>query len=228
MYLAEGGAELPADRVTEVKAEIQRLNGLVGMVVLRGGPAGAEVLVDKESKGLTPLDGPLFVDLGRHEVSVDHGGRRIFERVVTLAGGEKVVLDLAPTPTLPREGRETGADAGASTGSTPSTGSTDSAPDSAPRVWTWVAAGVGGAAAVAAAITGGVVLSRADDIEGECDGNDCPPSVESDIDGARALGTATNVDNDFYPRQARGNQGGGLANQFRPLVSSRRSFLLSA
>jgi hypothetical protein len=161
-YLADGGAEVPKERLTEVKGEIKRLNGLVGMVVIQGGPDGAEVLVDKESKGRTPLDGPLFVDLGRHEVIVDHGGKRLFDRVVTLAGGEKVVLDISPSsagsegasiPSMSIRHSPEG-DGGPSTDSAPT-----SAPDSAPRVWTWVAAGVGGAAAVAAAITGGMALS---------------------------------------------------------------------
>jgi len=180
-YLAEGGADVPAERVKQVKEEITRLNALVGMVVIQGGPDGAEVFVDKESLGRTPLQAPLFVDLGRREVVVEQGGRRILERVVTVAGGERVVLEL-----------ETSA---------AETGSTTPAPEPSPageedeagpkRLWTWVAAGVGGAALVGAVITGGMAISKKKDLDDTCPDGACPSSEMGEVDSARNLGNAS-------------------------------------
>jgi len=160
-YLAEGGEEIPAGRVEQVREEVKRLNSLVAMLVIQGGPAGAEVLVDRELKGTTPLDGPLFVDLGRRDVIVDQGGKRIFERVVTVAGGERVVLNLddgAPRPE---------------------------------RLWTWVAAGVGGAALLGTVITGGMAIAKRNDLDEDCPEGACPPSKMSEVDSMKALGNAS-------------------------------------
>lgn len=181
-YLADGGGEIPRQRAEQVRAEIERLNALVGTVEIRGVPDGAEVLVDRESRGRIPLAEAIFVDLGRHEVVIEHQNRRILERVVTLAGGETVVLDLASAAAS-----DTSVDEGAPIPSV------DGASDSPERLWTWVALGAGGAAAVAAGITGGVVLSRAEDIKERCNGDECPPAVEADLEGARTLGTVTDV-----------------------------------
>jgi len=181
-YLADGGADVPADRVKQVKEEIKRLDTLVGVVVVRGGPDGAEVFVDKESLGRTPQVTTLFVDLGRREIVVEHGGRRILERVVSVAGGERVVLDLeapAAEPPVAEEEEKTFEPAPVE----------DESPGPK-RLWTWVAAGVGGAALIGTIITGSMATSRADDVKSRCDGNDCPPSVESDLESTRALGNA--------------------------------------
>jgi len=187
-YLAYGGDEIPEARVKQVKAEIKRLNALVAMVEIRGGPAGAEVFVDRETKGRLPLEDPLFVDLGRREVVVEHDGGRILERVVTLAGGEKAVLEIDDVT-------ETAAADPAMPGAVFAPGTVpeeEVEPEGGTRRWTWVALGVGLAAGAGVGITGGMALSRKNELEDACPGGECPPSRMDDLRSARALGnTAT-------------------------------------
>jgi hypothetical protein len=184
-YLAEGGGEVPKDRVAQVKAEIERLNALVGMIVIESETPGATVYVDKRKEGETPLQGSIFVDLGEHEVAVKLGATELHREVVKVAGGQRVAVKVAPAPA---------ADEGASIPSTQSTVSTDSAPtDSAPRVWTWVAAGIGGAGLVGAVVTGSLALNKKGEVTDQCDGKDCPLSLSDDFDAVERMNVATDV-----------------------------------
>lgn len=184
-YLAEGGDEVPAERVAQVKKEIARLNALVGMIHLSCDVEGATVYVDGKRSGETPLTGPLFVDLGEHRVALKSGAEELHSEVVRVKGGQRVELELllgeepetgeladeAPAEPLEEEQEEGGAE----------------------RVWTWVALGVGGAAAVGVGITGGMAKSRTGEISKECDGNSCPPDQRDELDSAGRLVTAANV-----------------------------------
>ncbi|MBW2278186.1 MAG: hypothetical protein JRF63_11880 [Deltaproteobacteria bacterium] len=59
------------------------------------------------------------------------------------------------------------------------------------RVWTWVAFGVGGAAAIAAGITGGIASSKTTTLEDNCPDKHCPDSEWDTLDSANALATTT-------------------------------------
>ncbi|MFO8074202.1 MAG: tetratricopeptide repeat protein [Polyangia bacterium] len=183
-YLAEGGDEVPDERVAQVKKEIKRLNALVGMVVLSCDVDGATVYVDGKRRGETPLSGPLFVDLGEREIAIKSGAEELHSEVVRVKGGQRVELEVLvgeepekeePAEEAPLEPLEEDRD------------------DGAKRVWTWVALGVGGAAAVGVGITGGMAKSRTDEISKECDGDSCPPDQREELDSAGKLVTAANV-----------------------------------
>jgi hypothetical protein len=184
-YLADGGAEVPAERVAQVKTEIARLNALVGMIVVESEAAGATVFVDNRKQGEVPLPGPIFVDLGEHEVVVKLGATELHREVVKVAGGQRVMVTVAPTS----EGE------GASIPSISSIPSIDSAtPDSAPgRTWTWVAAGIGGAGLVGAVVTGSLALKKKGEVTEQCDGKACPSSLAGDFDAVERLNLATDV-----------------------------------
>jgi hypothetical protein len=178
-YLAEGGDEVPTYRIAEVKHEVERLNSLVGMLVVETDIEGALVFVDDRRQGQTPLESTVFVDLGEHTIVIKKDGVELHREIVKVAGGQKVVVrvdapeDGTPPPDVP-----------------PSVPESEERPE---RVWTWVALGVGAAAGIGAGITGGVVLSRADRIKDDCSGNSCPPSVKDDLDSTRNLGYVTDV-----------------------------------
>jgi hypothetical protein len=186
-YLEEGGEEVPEERREQVNAEIKRLEALVGMIVVETDKKGATVLVDKEERGQTPLLGPVFVDLGKHEVIVELGRERLLERIVEVAGGERVLLKLEEQPlagvepakktSLAEEQREDG----------------PSGEEGPGRVWTWVAFAVGGAAAIGAGITGGLAISRASDLEKSCPDKECSPDKQETVDSGKRLGVVTNA-----------------------------------
>jgi tetratricopeptide (TPR) repeat protein len=101
-YLREGGPDVPAERVKEVNAEIQRLTGRVGLITVQTA-AGAEVLVDDLSVGYAPLPEPVTVNTGRHKVTVHPSGQPAVDRVVDIAGEQQLTVALAnelPAPAV--------------------------------------------------------------------------------------------------------------------------------
>jgi hypothetical protein len=109
-YLTEGGTEIPTARVEEVRKEISRLQTRVASVTIVADVTGAEVSVDDLPVGKTPLDKPVRVNAGRRRVSVAFEGKAPQNRVVEMAGGDKIELKfklseperaVAPTPIAP-------------------------------------------------------------------------------------------------------------------------------
>ena len=226
-YLAEAGDKIEQSRRDEVRAAIARLNSRVGSVSVETNVEGVTVLVDGRKSGTTPLPGPVFVDLGEHEVKLARGADEVYREIVKVAGGQRVVVKAeigghaeakdvpeAPAPAAPVAAPEIAPKAAAETAPAPApeaaaeTAPTPApeaaaeaapipAPDAAPpaenpkRIWTWVAFGVGGAAAIGAAITGGIYISKSNDVKDQCSGSNCPSSVGDDLDSAKTLGNAT-------------------------------------
>ena len=186
-YLAEGGDAISDQRLAQVRSEIERLNSLVGMIVVESEIEGAEVYVDDRREGETPLDGPVFVDLGEREVVIKRGVEAVHRERVRVAGGERVVVEVSggeaeAEAELPGEPAEEEPE--------PLGAEEDDGPR---RTWTWVAFGVGGAAALGAVITGSVATSRHSEVTGKCDGKDCDPELRSDADAVESLSLATDV-----------------------------------
>ena len=96
-YLKEGGPDVPADRGAQVNAEIERLKGRVGFLVVQT-TAGAQVLVDDVQVGYAPLPDPVPVAAGQHRVTVTISGRDPVNRVFDVAGKETVTAALAIEP----------------------------------------------------------------------------------------------------------------------------------
>jgi tetratricopeptide (TPR) repeat protein len=184
-YLAEGGGSIEKARQDEVGAEIARLEKLVGTVDVRVAEKGATVFVDGRKSGTTPLEKPLVVDLGEHEIQIRRGSSELYREIVKVAGGQNVIVKADAEQGAATAAEDKGA--AAAEGAKP-----EGKPDEAPqRVWTWVALGMGGAAAVGAAITGGLFVSKEKDVKSHCDGSICPTSIEGEADSAKTLGNAT-------------------------------------
>ena len=102
-YLAEGGANLAADRRAQVETEIKKLEERVGYLEITTDVEGAEILIDDVRAGFSPLRAPVMVNSGQRRISASKAGRAPAVRRVTVAGGDrrKVALelpDLAPVP----------------------------------------------------------------------------------------------------------------------------------
>jgi hypothetical protein len=180
-YLAEGGEQIPDERMHKVEVDIERLKTLVGTIVVRGAPDGAIVLIDNEERGQVPLSDPIPVDLGRHEVSLERGSERLLTRVVKVAGGEEVVLTVA------------GDEAGGG-GTVPGDAEPEPVAEEGPRrVWTWVAFGIGAAAGIGAGVTGGLALKKEGEVRDQCTGKQCPSELSDDFDTVETLALTTDV-----------------------------------
>lgn len=99
-YLDEGGPDITPDRTAQTVAELERLKGRVGFLVIQTAP-GAEVLVDDISVGRAPLPSSVAVAAGRHRVTVNVPDREPITRVVDVPGREDVRVALAMDARVP-------------------------------------------------------------------------------------------------------------------------------
>lgn len=108
-YLAEGGAQVSADRQTRVSTELSELRRLVGEVVVTVGGEPAKIEIDGLFEGVTPFDGPLLVAPGDHQIRASRDGELPDERSISVVSGERVevALDPRPAPVAPTTARIT-------------------------------------------------------------------------------------------------------------------------
>ncbi len=164
-YLDEGGNNIAKDRRKYCDKEIKKLEGRVAQVTVHVNVDGADILVDDEKVGTSPLDKPLTVSQGRRKISISMTGRTPEEKVVEVAGGDTTTVDFN-LPDLKK----------AIVPVTPP-------PPVTHRRIPWVAWGITGGLGVAAGVMGGVALAMAGDyassVHAPDEGN--PPKVVAAI-----------------------------------------------
>jgi hypothetical protein len=96
-YLADGGADVPKPRRTEVEQALSELRPRVGSLEVRVSREGAAVTIDDVVVGVTPLPEPVFLRPGKHRVTVAHRGLGV-ERTVDIAAGAQATVELVLTP----------------------------------------------------------------------------------------------------------------------------------
>ncbi|HEU4405534.1 MAG TPA: tetratricopeptide repeat protein [Polyangiaceae bacterium] len=173
-YLAEGGAEIDAERRAQVQAEIRRLRARVAFVEIEVNVPGAEIFVDDVSVGLSPLESPVLVSAGVRKIGAVKPPSPPASRVVELVGGDKkrVALALASPEPGPRPAPGPRADQADASGG-PS------------RVPFWVALAATGALGVGTAVTGVLALQERRSLDDAFEGTD-----DEAIDDARARARA--------------------------------------
>ncbi len=102
-YLAEGGAEVPAARRETVEASLKVLHQRVGRLSITSNADGAEIFVDDQPVGVSPLATTVVLNVGRHRVYARGADGAVSTQVIDIAGGDlrevKLVLK-APTARL--------------------------------------------------------------------------------------------------------------------------------
>jgi len=93
-YLSDGGSAIPAERQREVEKMLRSLVGRVGRLAIHVNVMAAEVFVDEQRAGLSPLASTVAVNVGRHRVygRTVHGA--IGEQIVDVAGGDLAEVNL--------------------------------------------------------------------------------------------------------------------------------------
>ena len=158
-YLKEGGQEMQDKRRAEVEKELVSLKNRTAHITVVTDVEGAEITIDGNPVGVTPLQAPLLVDAGQHTVAAKKSGRMASSRAVTLAGTDEIKIEFE----LPAE-------------ATPVTANMVSPireketiiqQGKASYVWVpWVITGV---LAAGATVTGVFALTAGDDLEAERD-----------------------------------------------------------
>jgi hypothetical protein len=183
-YLNEAGPRVPLPRRRDIEAEIERLNGRVARLTVTSNLDGAEVLIDDDKVGVTPLDEAVTVNTGRHEIVVRKGD---LERraTVILAGQDHQTVNLVleavtrtTTPKPPKPGPRK---------------SREKEPTGKPRVvWAgWLVTGLLAGGAIATGMAALSASSKAGDLRRRIDPP--PGSIEAEHDKARALGITADV-----------------------------------
>ena len=103
-YLAEGGDKLTdADR-QEATSLVDMVRALVAEVTVAVNEPGAEVSIDGDRIGESPLSTPVVIAQGERTLRVTKAGFRPFAKTQNFQGGTKLTIDVALLPEL-REGR---------------------------------------------------------------------------------------------------------------------------
>ncbi len=193
-YLEKGGAKIPSERRETVKTEVKRLYTLVGIIELECAVRDADVLVDKENQGKTPLTDSIIVDPGSHDVMVRIEDNELYHKQTTIKAGERIALQVKTDISV---GTIEVADSAEEEEMLEGISSEEDETESPKRLWTWVAFGVGGGALIGSVITGSLAVSKKNDILDKCPNNECPASEKDAIDDdrstVRALGITTDV-----------------------------------
>jgi hypothetical protein len=117
---------------------------------------GAEILVDGEPRGRSPLPGPLPVSAGLHSIEVRAPGKDAHQEMVNISAGE-------------------------TTRTVVSVGGGGSGDGVSGQTWGWVLMGVGGAALVGGGVTGAMALSTSGDLD-DCRSNPSCDRTQEEVD----------------------------------------------
>lgn len=93
-YLAQGSQEIPAKRRADVEKDIESLRARTSFLTIKTNVEGAEVHLDDNVLGSTPLDPELLVDAGNHGIVVSKAGYRSERKNVTLAGKDRQTISI--------------------------------------------------------------------------------------------------------------------------------------
>ena len=109
--LAEGGAALPPDYIALVNDTRAVLEPFVSTLTVVADETGADVLVDGEVVGVTPLSAPLPIEVGEHTVLLRKAGLLELPVKVSVTSGVPATVKITaktatpPAPAPLREGR---------------------------------------------------------------------------------------------------------------------------
>jgi hypothetical protein len=190
-YLEDGGDEIDGERRENVIAELSQLRKKTGILSVASNVQGAEVRVDGQVVGVTPLGG-LRLDAGTHSVILLGKDGRSTIGTATVRGGEesRITLELAVLPPRPEPLPPPAP--------LPVAEPRVVAPKPAPRddslgPGVWAMWGITGAFTIAAVGTGVAALVAQRDHEEAVDARPVQGDLHETADKALALSIATDV-----------------------------------
>jgi hypothetical protein len=96
-YLREGGGMITGESRATAEEALAATKSLVGVLKVTVNESGAEVLVDGQSVGATPLASSLPVELGHHRVTIKKAGFETVEQGIDAFGGSEVPMNITLT-----------------------------------------------------------------------------------------------------------------------------------
>jgi hypothetical protein len=167
-YLEEGGKRITPARRAEVEADLEKLKMRIAQVNVATNVSGAQIMVDDQPLGVTPLGQPALVSAGRRVFSATKEGYQSVRKTVEVAGGDRLDVQLelpelapgqAPMPLPPVTG-----DGDVAPTTPPPAGAPPPPPDKPFPTAPVIAWGVTGVLGAGAAIFGVLALGKDDDL----------------------------------------------------------------
>jgi len=94
-YLRDGGDKMSAETRQTAVATRNALKGLYSTATLVDAPAGASVFVDNEKVGVTPMMAPLDLDVGSHQIRLEHPDYELAQYALEeVAGGKPLTVNV--------------------------------------------------------------------------------------------------------------------------------------
>jgi len=178
-YLNDGGSAVARERRTYVDKEISKLKTRVAQVRVVVNVPGADVSVDDEKVGTSPLSHPITVSQGKRKITASVDGRPAATKTIEVAGGDSTSINLdieseqvqqPPPPPPPPPHVETR------------------------RRVPWAAWGAAGGLFVAWGVTGVIALVFSSDAQTKLDTYGVTANqIKSAQDGARAFALASDI-----------------------------------
>ncbi|MBK6698161.1 MAG: hypothetical protein IPG50_39150 [Myxococcales bacterium] len=166
-YLAQGGAEIPEERRATATAELRRASARIALLTVKVNRSNAEIFVDEQSVAMGTTREATAVSAGRRRVAATLPGGQTVAKVVDIAGGDALTVNLdfvdaAPAPA-------------------PAVGTVDKRPAN----WTpvYIGLGITGVFVGATAVTGVLALGAKDELDKAIDK---VPGSEADIEDSRS------------------------------------------
>ncbi len=94
-YIAEGGARLSASDQKDAQDSIAMIEPFTTRATFKVSEEGAQVFVDDELVGTSPLPGPVVLDIGERRVHVTKDGFVPFDKSFVVAGGPELTVTVA-------------------------------------------------------------------------------------------------------------------------------------
>lgn len=113
-FLAEGKGHVPAARLTAAQAELDGILARIARVTITATPDGAILFVDGNELG-TLVEMPLILSPGEHELAARAPGHRDRQRIVRVASGDELAVELGMEALPPEPDRAVVASASTST-----------------------------------------------------------------------------------------------------------------
>ena len=174
------------DALESARGEVGAVSArIANVVIVVEGPETPKVTIDGQPVSSAGLGLKRPVDPGAHVVRAEAPGWKPGETSFQVAESglaeAKLKLEKAADAPVAAAG-----DVGFRTDATPTNRSHN-------QTYALVAFGVGGAGLVFGAVTGLIALGKHSDLEDQCPGGRCPPTVKEDLDSYKTMGTLSTV-----------------------------------
>jgi hypothetical protein len=97
-YLDDGKGLLTPEQETQARELVEAVQSFIATLDVKTAEAGAEIAIDGQPAGTTPLSAPLPIDLGTHVVTVTKPGFVTVSKEIEVQGGSNATLDVTLQP----------------------------------------------------------------------------------------------------------------------------------